>query len=550
MGSKPVPDASEIFPVSIATASGSRVEAVLQWPIFKGQFCVEEILAPVFADSHEDDDDDDEREGWQERKGMGKSEPENGYQAQHEIATLVQRFFRNVHTKNPILDSAVLDSYVYDIEKHGFGWSGKSCLVLLVCALGSVSAPYNPHPSSLSVTEPPTKYPSFEISAQYFSAAKKRLGIVMSSNKLIAVQCLFLAGIYHMYTMNQFAAWKMFNAASVSCEGYLHRKEKSKASDTASSMFSSWSNEPTRHLEQRIYWSCLKSELELCSQLDTSHSGLNELDYPHAFPSPPREISTSVAFQSSTSFFEQPRSAQILSPHTSATTAPPLPEDRQEDELTWFYYLAEIALRKVELRMSEIFAISPPAHSSCSSTSATPAGLEEPRRPIKTEDLLSSANEFELQLNLWYSCLPHVLKFPLDSRDPCHDERLQYLRQRYWWIVSMLYRPFLYHLIHHPTPPQALATRMTVYARKGLEIDANFILSNVITHRHHGAWLTIRAVTGNSLVLGAAKIAGMMMPAGWRDAITAARNCLVYWESEVRDAGALRKVVEAVEREI
>lgn len=83
----------------------------------------------------------------------------------------------------------------------------------------------------------------------------------MSSNKLVAVQCLFLAGIYHMYTMNQFAAWKMFNAASVSCEGYLHRKERAKAADVSSGTLSLPSSEPTRHLEQRIYWSCLKSEL-------------------------------------------------------------------------------------------------------------------------------------------------------------------------------------------------------------------------------------------------------------------------------------------------
>lgn len=104
-------------------------------------------------------------------------------------------------------------------------------------------------------------YPSSEISARYFSAAKKRLGLVISSNKLVAVQCLFLAGIYHMYTMNQFAAWKMFNAASVSCEGYLHRKERAKAADVSSGTLSLPSSEPTRHLEQRIYWSCLKSEL-------------------------------------------------------------------------------------------------------------------------------------------------------------------------------------------------------------------------------------------------------------------------------------------------
>ncbi|RPB00497.1 hypothetical protein L873DRAFT_770758 [Choiromyces venosus 120613-1] len=384
-----------------------------------------------------------------------------------------------------------------------------------------------------------------------------------------------------MYTMNQFAAWKMFNAASVSCEGYLHRKENSKASDGAhSGMFSSCSNEPTRHLEQRIYWSCLKSELyaiyhfcsltyanqtmrrELCSQLDTSHSGLNEVDYPHAFPSPPREISTSAAFQSSTSFFEQPRSAQTLtssqSQPTSTTTG--IPEDRQEDELTWFYYLAEIALRKVELSMSEIFSPPPPhppSHSTSSSNASTPSALDDPpSRPIKLEDLLSSAHEFELQLELWYSYLPSVLKFPPDPRGPCHDERLQYLRQRYWFIASMVYRPFLYYLIHHhpphstlPQQPQHLA-RIREYARKGLEIDANFILSNVITHRHHGAWLTIRAITTNSLVLGAARMAGMRMPEGWREAVTAAKNCLVYWESEVRDAGALKGVVEKVERQV
>lgn len=289
---------------------------------------------------------------------------------------------------------------------------------------------------------------------------------------------------------------------------------------------------------------------ELCSQLDTSHSGLNELDYPHAFPSPPREISTSEAFQSSTSFLEQPRSAQTLSPYGSVTTAPPLPKDRQEDQLTWFYYLAEIALRKVELGMSEIFSLSSPVHSSSSNTSTTtPAGLEDPYRPIRTEDLLSNAKEFELQLKLWYECLPAMLKFPLDSPAPCPDERLQYLRMRYWFIVSTLYRPFLYYLIHSSTPPPpAQAAKMREYARKGLEIDTNLILSNVITHRHHGAWLAIRAVTANSLVLGAAAKAGMGMPERWKEAVTAARDFLVYWQSEVRDAGPLRKVVEAVQR--
>lgn len=38
------------------------------------------------------------------------------------------------------------------------------------------------------------------------------------------------------------------------------------------------------------------------------------------------------------------------------------------------------------------------------------------------------------------------------------------------------------------------------------------------------------------------------MPVGWRDAIRLAKNCLLFWESEVRDAGKLRDVVIRIEK--
>lgn len=165
------------------------------------------------------------------------------------------------------------------------------------------------------------------------------------------------------------------------------------------------------------------------------------------------------------------------------------------------------------------------------------------------DDLLNTANEFELQLELWLSCLPPILKFPDDPSLPCNDERLQYLRQRYWWNLSRVYRPFIYYLIHHP-PIHPAHQQMLVYARKGLEIDIYFILSNVITHRHHGAWLCLRALTSNSVIILAARKARVLdpMPQGWREAIRLAGNCLLFWESEVRDAGKLREVVMRVEK--
>lgn len=153
---------SEIFPISIATAAASRVETVLQWPTFGGQISTDEILAPVFANRNDESDEDDVEEGdthgWNNNNGRHDQHPmdhqENSQQHQSrddnarvrkgtgcfdekllgrppgEIATLVQRFFRNVHTKNPILDSSVVDGYVYNVEQRGFGWTGKSCLLV------------------------------------------------------------------------------------------------------------------------------------------------------------------------------------------------------------------------------------------------------------------------------------------------------------------------------------------------------------------------------------------------------------------------------------
>lgn len=281
---------------------------------------------------------------------------------------------------------------------------------------------------------------------------------------------------------------------------------------------------------------------ELCAELDISHSGLSEVEYPHAFPSPPREISTSQAFQSSASFFEQPRSAHAPEDRAS--------ESQLEDQKTWFYYLAEIALRKVEIRMSDTFQqrISRSSNHDGTSSSNSSGGEDSVVSPTM-DDLLHMANEFELQLELWLSCLPLVLKFPNDPALPCSDERLQYLRQRYWWNLSRVYRPFIYYLIHHP-PTHSAHQQMLVYARKGLEIDIFFIRSNVITHRHHGAWLCLRALTSNSVIILAARKARVIdpMPLGWRDAIRLAKNCLLFWESEVRDAGKLRDVVMRVEK--
>lgn len=186
-------------------------------------------------------------------------------------------------------------------------------------------------------------------------------------------------------------------------------------------------------------------------------------------------------------------------------------------------------------------------------STSTSTGEDETTTQPTIDDLLHTANEFELQLDLWLTCLPQILKFPSDPSLPCGDERLQYLRQRYWWNLSRVYRPFIYYLLHAPhSRHHRRYHKMLDYAKKGLEIDINFILSNVIMHRHHGAWLTLRALTSNSVIILAVKKLRVLepMPYKWGEAITLAKSCLSYWESEVRDAGKLKEAIEKVEIKI
>lgn len=149
-------EGSETFPICIATAAASRVENVLQWSTFGGQIPTDDILAPVFANrggqSEDGESEDGDGHAWsngrhdmehhdgshQHENVRGRKEPtifdeKMLGQPPGEIGVLVQRFFRNVHTKNPILDSNVLDRCVREVEQQGaFGWSGKSCLLVRI----------------------------------------------------------------------------------------------------------------------------------------------------------------------------------------------------------------------------------------------------------------------------------------------------------------------------------------------------------------------------------------------------------------------------------
>lgn len=86
-------------------------------------------------------------------------------------------------------------------------------------------------------------------------------------NSLVAVQCAFLAGVYLMSTMQILAAWKCFVQAGTQCFSYLESRGLMKRSGSQSEGYQESRPELSedRPVEEGLYWSCLKSELCVCS---------------------------------------------------------------------------------------------------------------------------------------------------------------------------------------------------------------------------------------------------------------------------------------------
>lgn len=99
-----------------------------------------------------------------------------------------------------------------------------------------------------------------------------------------------------------------------------------------------------RHIEQRLYWSCVKAECELRADLQLPASGLLRFKYPDLFPF------LSFPFASEAAAISP---EQGLWPEEFSPASQPLSDGnlRPEEERSWLYYLAEISLRKIMNRV-------------------------------------------------------------------------------------------------------------------------------------------------------------------------------------------------------
>lgn len=245
-------------------------------------------------------------------------------------------------------------------------------LQLLASALGCVAQPFPDGPPAFDGYQQSSLVSENALrrGEAYFNMARKRFGFL--ERGLLAPQCHFLAGVYLMYTMRPLIAWPKFHAASTSCYVYLRCETEGLGStpDSGTAIHH-------RNLEQRIYWSCYKSECEFRIDMDFPNSSLAGIHYPHMLPSPP-DLEVPSHTVSNGLYHGEAVGGSSDGNRALSTNA--------NQEESWFYYLTEISLRRIANHVLNTFFTAP--FSSWTDETV----------PI----MAKAADEFEQQLDKWY----------------------------------------------------------------------------------------------------------------------------------------------------
>lgn len=185
------------------------------------------------------------------------------------------------------------------------------------------------------------------------------------------------------------------------------------------------------------------------------------------------------------------------------------------EECSWYFLLSEMALRRITDQVSEVVAnyIDSNVHYHQSSSIG---------------ELVPIVAEFERQAETFRDFLPPALKFP-DVPELASTEWQQYSRGRYYRVLELMHRPFLFAAIHEPS----CSPTIRALAEKGLVNALRYLQHSHISHRHHGTWLHLRnELKEASLLLAASRSSTLKMPEGWDPAISKSLATFNYWTWE------------------
>ncbi|CZT00485.1 uncharacterized protein RCO7_02976 [Rhynchosporium graminicola] len=428
------------------------VEETLVWPILEFDGEINSGLDAVLDLSDEDDGERSSKAAYGPGPGRLPAGPNHvgrvrkGLDDGDTVQELIESFLENVHIHNPVLDTAKLQSYVSNFIENGLGWDGETCQVLLACALGAVSCPWNAidlQNFSHAILSPQRS----AIGREYFCAAQKRLGALWSRSSLVSTQCLFMTGIYFMYTQQPVSGWRAFNSATIACRSHISKRIAGQNKAVI--------RPDTRNLEQRLGWSCIKSEREVACEFGMETSGLNLLAYSTTLPTPPNGVASESREISQNSPLNRPR---------------PL-----EDE-SWYYYLTEIMLRKLQMRIDIFFQNKRREAYQRAGDSAEKF----------FHGMVEALKEFDFQLKSYYETLPPFMFFSLEDLTPCSDGLRHFLRWRLLCVNHDITLPAFYILLHNDVSrwSRDLVAEIVRLANACLLLDIKILRSSIITYRH------------------------------------------------------------------
>ncbi|WQF76609.1 Putative zn(2)Cys(6) fungal-type DNA-binding domain-containing protein [Colletotrichum destructivum] len=428
----------------------------------------------------------------------------------YELSRLADLFLANVRPMNPVVEPAVLRQMIKQVAENGPDWSSATCIVALTCALGAISQ----RPGQRTPSGTPRGYsvePNRHLAFRYWSVAEKRLGFSMGSPGWESVQCLCLAGIWHMYNMDPLQAWKCFSMASNTWYTTSLMNKLTMPPEKAETPSADFPQSLT--LEQTLYFTCFKSECDLAFELSLPGSILAGVDYPYSLPAPP---SLGVTNLDNKALMMEQRS--------------------------WYYYLAEISARHLINRIAQAQKRCPPH--------PTETGIDR---------MLEVFEVFEAQLTDWYEQLAPPISFQVPAGDiaPLTDDLCQALRGRYLAMRELLCRPFVClasTISVGITVSESTTARVAEIASRGLQYCL-FRIQATSSSPHHGLWLQLRSFVTCSLLLTAAERAQtipslnmptrLIYPQNWRRTILAQKDVLSNcWEFEEGGISDCAKVLD------
>lgn len=215
------------------------------------------------------------------------------------------------------------------------------------------------------------------------------------------------------------------------------------------------------------------------------------------FPSPP---------ESGHSFIASPGI------HEGDTNLTPISMIQQR---SWFYYLAELALRRIGNRVLNAF-------------------YREDHHiwaNMNIHSMTRIGEEFIRLLDQWHDSLPAQLSYNQNDLQDIPPEELSFMiRVRVLEIRGWIYRPFLYHAIHN-RPHESQQSFLPPFVTQALEHCTLLIKTNSIRHRHHGIWYTCRVSAGAALsIVAAARCGNFPLPDDWQTTVQLAIETLIFWE--------------------